>query len=174
MPIIRFLIIIFLSTQHANAFDFSRYEDINIDDLCKNYEKTIKSEINKKNPSKMPMEIFTNGKAYKIKLRYLGKIRPISREHYNDLISFGKALPSISPKVSEIATKEILVSSESKLEYWIPMQDALIPYLQTEIENKQEFHAYVIAIMHHINLSYKCSGTYLINEFQLVAKDDLK
>ncbi len=169
-----FLIIILFIPRYAGAFDHSRYEDGEIDDICNNYIKLVKDGAQNYGAKKLPMEIFTNGKAYKMKLKFLGEVRSISNDNRSDLLSFDKALPDLPAKATEISTKEILVSAKSGKNYWMPIQDVLVSSLQAEVEKNKEFYGYVISIMHHIDNSYKCSGTYLINEFQVVTAEGLK
>lgn len=170
------LIIFFINISIANAFDHSKYRNDNIDNICKNYVKYLKEE-NSKNADKIsaPVEIFS-GKdlLFRMKVRYLDKIRNLSEENIDNIRLTEKAFPWLSPKPSTISSKEILVKSQDGKKYWLPIQDVLINPLKKEIRKNQKIYIYALSIRHKINKSYHCYSSYFINEFQQVTKESLK
>ena len=177
MLLIRVILILLFSVQLAHSFSFEQYLDKDIDDICKEYQVYLKEELkNNLKPSINLKAHITSGKYLFIKdrVKYLGKIKNLSKEHLEDIKFFENTFSQLPHKISEISTKEVLVLSKSGKKYWMPIQDVLIEPLKKEITKNQEIYVYVVVLRHHVATPNQCRGSYLISEFQSVTKDSLQ
>jgi hypothetical protein len=133
------VIFISLSVAAAADFDFAAYKSATLDDITTRH-------INKECKSNELQESTYSAYAFKYKViaTFSRKLRPLSEDTKKFLNNYAKALPS-SRNLMETYKNEFLVQDNGK-EYWIPVQEPLIPAMGQELKEGQRFELYLAVI----------------------------
>lgn len=102
-----------------------------------------------------------------IEVIYSGEMREIDPEKQFLIQNWtGTLSAELRPYFQEAFQHEILVV-EADVEYWLPIQEALIPFLEDEVDPGSEMLIYVVWIGAHIpDANTQPESVFLINEFK--------
>jgi len=101
--------------------------------------------------------------AYKVKLIYTGQIRNIDKSKKEALLAWFKSLHQ-DMKVANLFNKEMLFL-DNATEYWLPVQDPLIPYFQKEIGKNKKVNLFV-RFFGFVKTGHKREYLFTVNEFE--------
>ena len=144
---------------NKGRFDYSAYYPSKLIDVAKEYEKVIDGEI-KVAMGQPHILIESLSKAIRVKAEFCDEFRPLIKEHKEVvekwLKSFGYG------KYTGIFQSEIKVK-EDGIEYWLPIQEQLIPFLQKEIHPNEITEFYIVYYG-----AYNYDHVFVINEFRKI------
>jgi hypothetical protein len=101
---------------------------------------------------------------YRIITNFSRDLRPLSKDAKELIKRFGKSVPS-NQRIVEMYQNELLVQ-ENGADYWVPVQEQLIPAMGDELKQGQRFELYV-ALIGAIN--NRC--VFIATEFNANPKD---
>jgi hypothetical protein len=101
--------------------------------------------------------------AYKFKLIYTGKTRTIDKSKKEALVAWLKSSHQ-DMKIANLFNKEMLFL-DNATEYWLPVQDPLIPYFQKEIGKNKMVNLFV-RFFGFIKTGHKREYLFTVNEFE--------
>jgi len=123
----------------AAGFDFAAYQRATIPQIL---EKHKTEECRKTKPGESIYSAY--GYKYRIVTTFSRELRPLSPDMKVFLAEYGKSMPW-SKDVVKAYKNEFLVQ-ESGNDYWVPMQEQLIPAMEKELKKGQRFELYLVVI----------------------------
>ena len=146
-------------TANAADFDFSAYKRTTIAGFLEKHKTTECRKL-----SEPTTVISAVPHKYSIVTNFSRDLRPLTQENKEFLKKYGKAIRS-NQQIVEMYKNEVLVQ-ENGVDYWVPVQEQLIPALGEELKQGQRFVLYVVLIG---AVNNRC--VFIATEFNASPKD---
>jgi len=141
-------------------FDYSKYHPSKLTDIAKEHDKSLELDSKNAPPGKAFICIEAAPNAIRVKAEFCNEFRTPSEEHMKMVKSWLKALGH--EKYIGLFQHEVKLR-EDDIEYWLPIQEQLIPFLQREINTGEIAEFYIVYYG-----AYNFDHVFVINEFQKV------
>jgi len=149
------LFFVIITVSSAQAFDYKAYKPTTINQIIKEHQGTFfqDGEI---------FDYFISAYTfkYKINVKFTKKLREISPDTKELINRWGKSL-KVDSNFIELYKHEFLVQQGDN-NYWIPVQEPLLPYMGNEVKVGGEFEIYIFLIG-----TVKDKWVFLATEFQV-------
>jgi hypothetical protein len=123
----------------ATGFDVAAYRRATIPQIL---EKHKTAECRRTKPRESIYSIY--GHKYRIVTHFSRELRPLGAETREFLAHYGKSVRWNSDVV-EMYQNEFLVQEQGK-DYWVPVQEHLIPAMGKELKQGQRFELYLVLV----------------------------
>jgi hypothetical protein len=123
----------------ATNFDAAAYQRATIPQIL---EKHKSAECRRTQPGESIYSMY--GHKYRIVANFSRELRPLSRETREFLAHYGRSV-RWSKEVVEMYKNEFLVQEQGR-DYWIPLQQQLVPEMGQELKKGQRFELYLVVI----------------------------
>jgi hypothetical protein len=139
MKEISFILLIALLACSAQAqdFDFASYRPSSIPNIIKEHEPTFF-----RNGKVLDAYFSTQIFKYRINTAFTRELREIRPDKLKFIQKWAKALGQ-SPEIVELYKYEFLVKQAGR-DFWIPVQDRLLPSMGNELKVGQQFKLYIV------------------------------
>ncbi len=144
------LVLVLLSSMASGQFDYSRYRRATLDTLDQHLASMLDGTSG--------YTISTGEAAYRVRVVYGETTRPITPAALEFLRTCHKLL-GMKVNVEDLFQHELLVSDGHR-EYWLAVQEPLLPSFEAEVERDQEIDIFITCAG-----AYRSTLVYTINEF---------
>ena len=153
------VVFVLLPFAAAAEFDYSAYKRSTISGILENHKSTDCRKQAEPNTI-----ISAIAHKYRIVTKFSRDLRALSKDGNELLRRYGKQIPS-NQHVVEMYRHELLVQ-ENGVDYWVPIQEQLIPAMGDELKQGERFELYVALIG---SLNNRC--VFIATEFNANPKD---
>lgn len=124
---------------NVNAFDYAAYKEIALSTML---QERSKDECRETAENEFIYSAYAH--KYRFKTKFTRELREIGEDKKLYLERYGKSM-RWNQDVVKLYKREFLVIENGK-EYWVPVQEQLLPYMGREIEVGKLFELYVAVI----------------------------
>jgi hypothetical protein len=146
--------------RNSRGFDHSRYHPSKLIDVAKEYDKVIEADIKNAPAGKAFILIESLSRAIRVKAEFTNEFRTPSEEHITVVKAWLRAFER--EKYMDLFQHEVKIR-EDNIEYWLPIQEQLVPFLQKETRPGEVAEFYIVYLGAH-NVDH----VLVINEFQKI------
>src|SRR5262245_48894292 len=153
------LALLTLTTVSANAQDdWGKYEPRTLNQIIEEHSKAAVDE-------KAQIHLLFSAELFpsRVKVTYTGEVRKISATRKQFIADWAKTR-QLSKDLVALFDEELLFK-EGKVEYWLPVQQQVIPYFQKELKVGDSVELYLIWIGARRELGVT-DWIFLVNEFE--------
>ena len=141
-------------------FDYEKYHPSKLIDVTKEYDKVIDGDLKNVPRGNAFILIEALSRAMRVKAAFSNEFRIPSEEHITVVKAWLKALNR--ENYLDLFRHEVKVR-EDNIEYWLPIQEQLIPFLQKEIHPGEIAEFYIVYFG-----ANNFNHVFVINEFRKI------
>ncbi len=149
------------SIKDPPSFQYDAYTSSVLSDVAKDYDRIIDEDWAKVPSGKDFVLIEARPAPIKVKLVFCNEVRPLTKEH-RQIVQGWLTSKGAATVYKDLFQKEIRVR-EDQIDYWLPIQDQLIPYLRKEIQTNEMAEFYITYFG-----AYNHDHVFVIHEFQKI------
>jgi hypothetical protein len=149
-----------LGKAEQREFDYERYHPSKLIDVTKEYDKVIEGDLKNVSRGNAFILIEALSRAVRVNAAFSNEFRIPTEEHITVVKAWLKA--SNLEKYLDLFQHEVKIR-EDNIEYWLPIQGQLLPFLQKEINPGEIAEFYIVYFG-----AYNYDHVFVINEFRKI------
>ncbi|MBM4339441.1 MAG: hypothetical protein FJ110_07835 [Deltaproteobacteria bacterium] len=146
--------------EKKERFDYTAYQPSKLIDGVKEYDKVIEEDFKNVPAGKAFILLEAKSRAIRVKAEFCNEFRTPSEEHTTVVKAWLKAFKR--ERYTDLFLQEVKIK-EDNIEYWLPIQEQLISFLQKEIYSSEIVEFFIVYFG-----AYNFDHVFVINEFQKV------